>query len=780
MSPPDDRDPVDVLAEEFAERLRRGERPSVGAYAAAHPDHADQLRDLLPAVAQMEQLKRFRNVGQATTRQALPDRFGDFRIVRELGRGGMGVVFEAVQESLGRRVALKVLSAHVQMDSERRERFIREAKAAARLHHTNIVPVFGVGEHAGLPYFVMQLIPGQGLHAVIAAWRQGSAASPTAPVVHALEPTVVGDHSPPLANDLPQPAWELVEPIELPPEGLVYGDWSVVAEIGIQVAEALQYAHDKKVFHRDVKPANLLLDDRGQVWVADFGLAKIGDQNGLTPTGHILGTLQYLAPECLHGEADTRSDVYGLGATLYELLTLVPPFSGESPARLMKQLAEADPVPPRSINPAIPRDLETIVLTALAREPGQRYSSAKLLADDLRAFLEDRPIRARRMSWAGRGWRLCRRNPAVAVLSFCTMLALALATVVGWVGYAKTQHALDAEKVALKAEAEKRGEAVEASRKLEANLQLSLEVFAKVFDAAGGNESRPGPGNRPDGPPGEAEDKAAVLEAVLGFYDQFAEQNVTNPRLRFDAAKAHRRVGELHRRLGRDEKAIASARRAAAILDGLMTELPESEVRSELCLVYAQAPETAGWTEGQLRRVAEFGRGITAAPEMWSVGAVYYRLGRLREAAGDQSGAEAAYREAIERMVPTHNCGPRPARVLVEKAMTHQRLAAFRAAAGDWSAARRELEPAVDELRHLVGPGAPPGRFVRETLVGVCRQMAGILEQLGDRPGVDRYLGEAYRILNEPGGPPKGPNSGRDGPPPRPGGPKDFPPPPKR
>src|SRR4051794_40309651 len=179
----DDRDPVDVLAEEFADRLRRGEHPSVADYAAAHPEHADQLRELLPAVAQMESLKKFRRTAAPDDRATVPDRFGDFRIVRELGRGGMGVVFEAVQESLGRPVALKVLSSHAQLDEKRRERFVREAQAAAKLHHTNIVPVFGVGEQDGLPYYVMQLIRGEGLHAVARRWRRerrqrGGAAAP--------------------------------------------------------------------------------------------------------------------------------------------------------------------------------------------------------------------------------------------------------------------------------------------------------------------------------------------------------------------------------------------------------------------------------------------------------------------------------------------------------------------------------------------------------------------------------------------------------------------------
>jgi eukaryotic-like serine/threonine-protein kinase len=329
MTPLDDRDPVDVLAEEFVSRMRRGEHPSVSDYAAEHPNHAEQLLELLPAVAQMEYLKKFRRAnGLAPEPPRLPDRFGDFRIVRELGRGGMGVVFEAVQESLGRPVALKVLATHSQFDVVRHERFIREAHAAARLHHTNIVPVFGVGEQDSIPYYVMQLIRGQGLNAVAQRWRREkkgnggeSAHIPT-----------------PFAADLgsaPTPATRNLResiPHAFPVNrngsevGKQYGDWRFVAEVGLQAADALHYAHKQGVLHRDVKPANLLLDSSNRVWITDFGLAKLIDRNGLTASGDILGTLQYLAPECLSGDSDPRSDVYGVGATLYELLTLIPPY----------------------------------------------------------------------------------------------------------------------------------------------------------------------------------------------------------------------------------------------------------------------------------------------------------------------------------------------------------------------------------------------------------------------------------------------------------------------
>ncbi|MBN9519634.1 serine/threonine protein kinase, partial [bacterium] len=348
-----DRDPLDLLAEDFAARLRRGERPSVADFAAAHPDHAAELRELLPAVAQMELLKRHRQAAPAG-RAALPDRFGDYRIVRELGRGGMGVVFEAVQESLGRRVALKVLAPHTTLDADRRERFVREAKAAARLHHTHIVPVFGAGEHDGLPYYVMQLIPGRGLNAVVSGWKVVAHADTPGPFPGAADATW------PHAAPPEAPAFEVVEPAG----GPRYGDWRFAATVGAEAADAIQYAHESGVLHRDVKPANLLLDDRGQVWVADFGLAKLDTDAGLTATGHVLGTLQYMAPECLYRAADARGDVYGLGATLYELVTLGPPVTGDTPAELMKTLADGVVAAPRRINPSVPRDLETIILTA--------------------------------------------------------------------------------------------------------------------------------------------------------------------------------------------------------------------------------------------------------------------------------------------------------------------------------------------------------------------------------------------------------------------------------
>src|SRR5262249_21877216 len=200
-----------------------------------------------------------------------------------------------------------------------------------------------------------------------------------------------------------------------------------VARLGMQAAEGLAYAHQHGLLHRDIKPANLLLDGRGTVWVTDFGLAKAEGSDELTSPGDIVGTARYMAPERFQGEADARSDVYGLGVTLYEMLTLRPAFEDSNRARLIERVAHEEPPRPRKLEPHIPRDLETIVLKAIAKDPAGRYPTAEALAEDLQRFLADRPIRARRTPWHERTWRWCRRNRVVA--SLLAAVGVLLATI---------------------------------------------------------------------------------------------------------------------------------------------------------------------------------------------------------------------------------------------------------------------------------------------------------------------------------------------------------------
>jgi eukaryotic-like serine/threonine-protein kinase len=456
----DARNPVEALAEEFLDRKRRGEHPTLREYVECYPELAGEIRDLFPALLMMEDLGE--DSGGATGSLVADngaavgirlERLGDYRILREIGRGGMRVVYEAEQESLGRRVALKVLSAGLLLDPKQVRRFEREAKAAARLHHTNIVPVFGVGRQDGHHYFVMQFIAGLGLDVVLDDLRRlrrgkveafpaaepapmpsGVAAVTGVDVARSLisgrfdvggppadgsvtEP--VDDVAPAAANGLPADSG--VSSAILPgsfelsassdPDRQFYRS---VARIGIQVAEALEYANRQGILHRDVKPSNLLLDNRANVWVADFGLAKTSDADDLTHSGDILGTIRYMAPERFSGHCDARSDVYSLGLTLYELVALRPAYLASDRNTLIDRVLHDEPERLKKRAPGVPRDLETIIAKAIARDPTRRYATAAALAEDLRRYVEDRPIHARRISLVERLARWCRRNKVLA------------------------------------------------------------------------------------------------------------------------------------------------------------------------------------------------------------------------------------------------------------------------------------------------------------------------------------------------------------------------------
>src|SRR5262245_44890268 len=383
----EERDPVEVLADEFLARRRRGETPSLAEYVERYPHLADEIREVFPALVMMDDLDPRSGElsrsdvsagGNGPLKESLRQ-LGDYRIVHQVGQGGMGVVFEAEQVSLGRRVALKVLP-HRFMDAKQKRRFEREARAAARLHHTNIVPVFGVGEHDGLPYYVMQFIQGLGLDVVLDELRRlkgpGAEHKNTACVarsgVRADElarslftrraklsggepaPAVTLDQQAASGADAAPP--QFLPLFDAPPSGdsvssssvVLPGQagsaaktrhadyWHSVAHIGVQVAGALDYAHKQGILHRDIKPSNLLLDQRGNVWVTDFGLAKADDQQNLTHTGDILGTLRYMPPEAFEGKNDARGDVYSLGLTLFELLVMQPAYDQRDRNQLIK------------------------------------------------------------------------------------------------------------------------------------------------------------------------------------------------------------------------------------------------------------------------------------------------------------------------------------------------------------------------------------------------------------------------------------------------------------
>jgi serine/threonine protein kinase/tetratricopeptide (TPR) repeat protein len=448
-------DPVDEAAEEFVQRYRRGERPSLSEYVRKYPAVAGKIRALFPTLVAMEDLGPVEPgaaAPQAEKEGALPEQLGDYCIVREIARGGMGIVYEAVQQSLSRQVALKVLPYQGGINSNQLERFRREARAAARLHHTNIVPVFGVGEHQGIHYFAMQFIQGQSLDKVLEEIKrlrnqEKEAEAPEGSLATQVAGKLMTGHFPQhgSATEQPHDAEHAAPPAQIAPRSAIAnlscvppaapraanssGSTSTilsqpagsyyrsVAQVGLQVADALDYAHQQGVLHRDIKPSNLILDTKGTVWITDFGLAKAEEGEDLTRFGDIVGTLRYLPPERFRGQADVRSDIYSLGLTLYEMVALRPVFGFSEKAQLVEGILRQEPAPIRKSDPRVPRDLETIILKAIAKEPGRRYKTAAEMTEDLRRFLADRPVRARRTRVLERTWRWCRRNPVVAALT---------------------------------------------------------------------------------------------------------------------------------------------------------------------------------------------------------------------------------------------------------------------------------------------------------------------------------------------------------------------------
>ena len=424
------------IVQAYQRRLEAGEKPDQAEYLQRCPDLAEALKACLDG---LDFVHRALSQEAATNRvmetTAPPAEFfsvplGDFRIMRELGRGGMGVVYEAMQLSLGRRVALKVLPFAATLQPKQLQRFLNEAQAAAHLHHANIVPVFAVGSDRGVHYYAMQFIDGMSLAEMLAQLRRNAGVSEDSESHARTILDSSSGSSSTKSNDLRREASSALPPPCVTPGSMNHRSAQVstlksresgeffrtIAAWIRQAAEGLAYAHDLGIVHRDIKPANLMLDSRGNVWVTDFGLAQFCSGADLTQTGDLIGTLRYMSPEQALGDRhlmDHRTDVYSLGATLYELATLRAIYSGANREALLLNVSQGEPRMPRAIDRTIPTELETIILKAVSKSPPDRYASARSLADDLQRFLDDQPILARRPSVVDRVRKWSRRHPAL-------------------------------------------------------------------------------------------------------------------------------------------------------------------------------------------------------------------------------------------------------------------------------------------------------------------------------------------------------------------------------
>ncbi len=523
---------------DYVEACEVGLDPDRESLLAQHPDLRDDLVAFFAARDEIERLagpmrERGRlsfgsfSPNEASFSESELGQLGDFRLIREIGRGGMGIVYEAEQLTLRRRVALKVLPFASSLDPRQLQRFKNEAAAAAHLRHENIVAVHAVGSDRGVHFYAMQFVEGQSLAALIAQLRQ----LPKTKVETKLEAksATPSSRSPTRPADTTAPQARLSTERSL--SGAAHFDW--IAGLGRQAALALEHAHQTGVIHRDVKPGNLLLDPTGQLWITDFGLAQIAGDSALTVTGELLGTLRYASPEQALGRrglVDHRSDIYSLGATLFELLTLVPPFDGRERNELIRQIAE-DPAPaPRSVQRAIPEALDTIVSKTLRKEPSERYATAQELAEDLQRFLDRRPILARPPGIAERFRSWARRHPAMS-------LAFTVATTLITVGSVVAAILLGAERERTRTEQRRAEEAFLGERKRAEEAEVRLALARRAVDEL----MRLSEEELADRPGMELLRKR-VLRTALSFYQEFLIEPRDDPAGRAELVETTRRV----------------------------------------------------------------------------------------------------------------------------------------------------------------------------------------------------------------------------------------------
>jgi serine/threonine protein kinase len=576
---------VGRVADEFTARLNRGEQPDVEEYVQSYPEAAALLRGILPTleVLHPHEIASEQDGDSDSALDVIKGCLGDFRIIREIGRGGMGIVYEAEQISLGRLVALKVLPFAAALDEKRLQRFKHEAQAAAHLHHTNIVPVFAIGCERAVHFYAMQYIAGRSLAAVIGELRQLSGLEP---VKHNTPPEVVSQVSSNLVSGkwaepdrllglAPRTVSELVaetvphcqDTLSKERTGKCPTVFRMAAQLAIQAAEALEYAHKRGVVHRDIKPANLLVDEHGDLWITDFGMAQFRSDGELTQTGDLLGTLRYMSPEQAAGKwgmVDGRTDIYSLGVTLFELLTLEPAYPGMDRQDILRRITSDNlpSLPGRCKH--LPAELWTIVSKAVAQKPDERYATAEALADDLRRWLDDRPILARRPTVLQRARKLARRHRrsltiAAATLVGGTVLGLALSGAWVWRSYQQ--------QIALRLVAQEEE-------------QRASEVVKEMCVTLADNDLFQ--------EPRMTSVRERLLSQALDYYEYRFKQSQNDPDIRYWLSVMCFRVARVHKQLGRPELARQYHERQIALLEGLLREdSANREYRLDLRGAYA-------------------------------------------------------------------------------------------------------------------------------------------------------------------------------------------------
>jgi serine/threonine protein kinase/tetratricopeptide (TPR) repeat protein len=659
---------TDIL-DRYLRSLESGLPPPREQLLAAHSDLARPLAIYLDNLAELHDVAAAFGRHERAPRDDQPraddeKRLGDFVLVRELGRGGMGVVYEARQISLARRVALKVLPFAAVLESRQIARFKNEAQAAAQLQHPNIVPVYAVGVERGVHYYAMQFIDGEPLDRAIAQLRPKSAApqprqlATTEAASTAGGPAMPSDHA---ASGDSSPGVSFLS--------RQCGDkqhyFRAVMRLGIQAAEALHAAHSYGIVHRDIKPSNLLLDDGGKLWITDFGLARCQGDLALTRTGDVMGTRQYMSPEQALGQAalvDQRSDVYSLGVTLYELATLRPAFAGDH-ATHGRQIERPEPVRPRELEPQMPTDLETVLLKAMARSRDERYLTAQELADDLARVLEGKPTVARPPTLLDRAGKFARRHRRVVA-------ATAAVVLVATVGLAVSTILINREKTKAQADF--------------ARAEHNFHQAHNAVDALGSRFAE-----RLAEVPGAEQARRELLDETLKYYQRFVEQAGNNPALRADLAMTYGKIGTLNDQMGLTAEAIAAHTSAITLLETLVADQPHTVehvrrlavCRNNLALALGRAGRHDEARRAFEQAIAAQQDLVARDPDSRSFRAElalsHNNLGNLERETGQTAAAGASFREAIRLAEQVRASAPRDAEALRSLAAAYNNLAAL-------------------------------------------------------------------------------------------------------
>ncbi len=610
------------LAEEFTAKRRHGLPVSIDEYATRYPQWASEILELFPAIVMLETVAEvspaipdeFRNaydsnlggyercppLHEVHEKLLTGMEFGDFRLGKRIGQGGMGVVYEAEQLSLARIVALKVLNDTLSR-RKHRIRFQREARIAASLHHTNIVPVYGYGEHQGRLYYAMPLVDGIGLDTMIKSLRSLPANGDSDHHDQNREHNrdLASDEVNQLADDQErQFALSLLQTTEGAVSALHAQQgfseknlrWSNLyegaAKLGVQAASALAYAHANGVLHRDIKPGNLMVDRVGRLRITDFGLARYEADENLTDSGDIVGTLRYLPPEAFTSALDQTSDQYSLGITLYELLTLRAAFQEDSRPRLIKKILDGKLPRIDSISPRCPRDLATIIQKATAVDPRDRYETAMGFGEDLRRFLSDEPILARNQNVLEASVRFVRRYPIGTALTALSMLLLAAIAVTSIVFAYNYDEQRSLAQIAQRTTEQREAEAKE-------NLSLAIAAVDQFCDRVS-QDVRLAQYDLLDL-------KKELLANAADFHRQLLDKQESSPESQLNLARAYVRLGRITGEIESKQQAVEWMEKGIAVYSELLAGSPgdvvvESEAIEE-SIRYANLLSLAGQSQ---------------------------------------------------------------------------------------------------------------------------------------------------------------------------------------